>query len=79
MLALLALMGGKPIHAQHLAVLAGLTDAEPVLHAMAQKGLVGQVGLRYRISENLIHPLQAWDLMPTLEQALEYFASWWRF
>ncbi|MFQ5569738.1 MAG: fibronectin type III domain-containing protein [Rhodothermales bacterium] len=76
-LALLAVLGGTPVHAGHLAALADLPDAEPILESLAQQGLVQADGLRYRLHENLV---DAWpkteDVSSSLTRALDYFSTW---
>jgi hypothetical protein len=76
-LAALAALGGAPLHAEHLSVLAGLPDVTPVLQTLQNRGLVQAHSPRYSLTGALDQTLQrAWDLTPLMEQALAHFTAW---
>ncbi len=76
-LAALAALDGVPLGAEHLAALAGLPDAVPVLKPLLRQGLVQAHSPRYSLTGDLGQVLQQeWDLTPWAERALVYFTAW---
>jgi hypothetical protein len=75
--AALAALGGAPVHAEHVAALASLPDAMPILESLLQRGLVQAHSPRYTLAGGLESDLpQAWDLTAWVERALVHFTTW---
>ncbi|HEY9646468.1 MAG TPA: choice-of-anchor D domain-containing protein, partial [Chroococcidiopsis sp.] len=76
-LAVLAVLNGNPVPAQHLAVLAAVPEINTVLDVLGQQHLVLTDGVHYQLSPNLIQPLQnLWDLSQWSERVMGYFSQW---
>ncbi len=76
MIGALAAIDGASIHANHLAAITGLADAQAVLDGLRRRGLVQPHESRYGLSSDLTVALQrAWDLTPWRERVLAYFLS----
>ena len=76
-MAVLAALGGAPLHADHLAALTRLANAAPVLETLMRRGLVQAHSPRYSLAGALGEYLQQmWDLTPWAERALAYFTTW---
>jgi len=75
----LAAVRGRPLTAEQVAEIAGWPDAEDVLIALEEAGLVEsrspRYGLRLPIPPGVI---EASDLEPTIERALSYLPAWAR-
>lgn len=67
-LAVLAALDGAPLRAEHLAALAGVSDAGPVVEGLVRRGLVQAHSPRYTISG-------AFAGEPAADRVIEYFAS----
>ncbi len=75
--AALAALGGAPVHTEHVAALASLPDAMPILESLLQLGLVQAHSPRYTLAGALESDLpQAWDLTAWAERALAHFTAW---
>ncbi|MDY7039533.1 MAG: NB-ARC domain-containing protein, partial [Chloroflexota bacterium] len=76
-LAVLAALGDAPLHADHLAALAGLADAVPILETLQRRGLVQAHSPRYSLAGALGEYLrQVEDLAPWAERALARLTTW---
>jgi hypothetical protein len=76
-LAVLTVLGGTAIQANHLANLTALPEVTPVLQNLVRRSLVMVDGDRYSLARNLIQPLQqAWDLSQWTQRLLTYFTTW---
>jgi hypothetical protein len=76
-LAALAALAGAPLDADHLASLAGLVDAAPILQKLHSRGLVEAHSPRYSLAGGLDEDLgQRWNLGPWRERALTHFTTW---
>jgi hypothetical protein len=66
-----------PIQIQHVAELAGLTDVEPDLIALARRGLIARHQSRYRLVDGVSDRLRRTeDLKPSINRAVTYFTAW---
>lgn len=73
----LAVFGGAPVSAEHLATLTGLTDPAPVVESLLQRNLIQAHSPRYSLSGVLArHWPAAWDVNMLAERALTYFIQW---
>jgi len=76
-LSALAAVGGGPVGASHLAILADVADPRPAFDALLARDLVQPQGLRYSLAGDLDSLLPSiWDLSPWCERALAYFLPW---
>jgi hypothetical protein len=73
----LAPLTSVPIQMQHVAELAGLTDVEPSLIALARRGLIARHQSRYRLVDGVSDRLRRTeDLKPSINRAVTYFTAW---
>lgn len=73
----LAPLASVPIQMQHVAELAGLTDVEPALIALARRGLIARHQSRYRLVDGVSDRLRRTeDLKPSINRAVTYFTAW---
>jgi RecA/RadA recombinase len=75
--AALAALSGAPVHAEHVAALAGLPDATAALESLLRRALAQAHSPRYTLVDAAEQAVrQVLDLTPWTERALAYFASW---
>ncbi len=76
-LGVLAVFGGAPVSAEHLAALTGLSDPAPLVESLLQRNLIQAHSPRYSLAGNLARQWPAaWDVNPLAERALTYFMQW---
>ena len=76
-LAVLAALGDISLHADHIASLARLPDALPVLQDLQRRSLVQACSPRYSLAGAVGQALrQTWDLTPLAERMLVYLTTW---
>jgi LysM repeat protein len=74
---LLASLNGAPLYAEHVAVLAGLAEATPILEKLLERKLIQAHSPRYSLTGNLAQIwAQSQDLRPFKEQCLAFFTDW---
>ncbi|MGK7887945.1 MAG: choice-of-anchor D domain-containing protein [Leptolyngbyaceae cyanobacterium] len=79
--AILATLGGIPLHPNHLPTLMNLSReavaVEAPLETLEQTGVVIFEGQYCRLADNLVHPIQrSWNLEPWTNQIIHYFTAW---
>ena len=66
-----------PLQLHHVSGLAEVTDLEPSMAMLAQRGLVGRSDSRYRLVRGVSDRLrQTEDLNPWVNRAITYFTAW---
>jgi len=77
LLAVLAALGGVPLHTEHLSALAGLADAAAVLQQFQNRGLAQSHSPHYSLTGTLAQDLaQMMDLEPVKQKVLDYLIHW---
>lgn len=74
-LAALAVFSGTSVAGEHVAAIAGLQDAQPVLENLEQRGLVQSHEQNYTLAPD-VTPEQPADQQLLLKRALNYFVGW---
>jgi len=75
--AALAALSGAPVHAEHVAALAGLPDATVALESLLRRALAQAHSPRYTLVDAAEQAVrQVLDLTPWTERALAYFTAW---
>ena len=77
--ALMALtaLPGVPLHAQHIAGLAEITDIEPSLLTLVHRGLIVSSHSRHQLADGVADRLRRTeDLKPWVNRAITYFTAW---
>ena len=77
--ALMALtaLSGAPLHAQHIAGLAEVTDIEPSLLTLVHRGLVVSSHSRHQLADGVADRLRRTeDTKPWVNRAITYFTTW---
>jgi len=76
-LAVLALLKGASLPAEHLGAITGLTDVGPASQMLLRRGLAQAHSPRYSLTGDLAQTLQQeWDLAPWGERALAHLTTW---
>ncbi|MFN8455401.1 MAG: choice-of-anchor D domain-containing protein [Anaerolineae bacterium] len=76
-LGVLAVFGGAPVSAEHLAALTGLSDPASLVESLLQRKLIQAHSPRYTLAGNLAqHWPAAWDVNALAERSLTYFIGW---
>jgi len=75
LLAVLAVFNGTSVAAAHVAAVADVQNAEPILEQLEQRGLVQSHEQRYALAPDL-KPEQLGDRQELFTQALKYFVNW---
>lgn len=77
LLSVLAALGGGPVGAAHLGILADVPGLEPVINALLERKLIQAHSPRYSLTGDLAALLPTiWDLDPWRARALTYFTAW---
>ena len=74
-LAALAVFSGTSVAGEHVAAVAGVQDAQPVLENLEQRGLVQSHEQRYALAPG-VKTEELGDRKPWLTRALNYFVGW---
>ncbi|NER00403.1 MAG: hypothetical protein F6K30_27520 [Cyanothece sp. SIO2G6] len=79
--AILATLGGIPLHPNHLPTLMNLSrdtaSVDEPLQTLIQHGIVIVDGPYCRLADNLVPPIQrSWNLEPWATQIISYFTAW---
>lgn len=75
-LAALAALDTAPIHAEHLAAITQISDAEAVLDALARRNLVLAASPSFSAAGTIGGVARTWDLAAWRVRALTYFTDW---
>jgi hypothetical protein len=73
----LAALSGVSLQSQHVAGIAEITDIEPSLATLVQRGLVVGTQSRYQLADGVVDRLRRLeDLKPWVNRAITYFIAW---
>ena len=76
-LSVLTALGGGPVGAAHLGLLADVPDLAPAVNSLLERKLIQAYSPRYSLAGDLAALLsETWDLNPWRARALAYFTSW---